>query len=1277
MSEPGPERAGLPRRLLRQLRGLLLAVLTVLVIVLAIVVGVGRALMPQVDELRPWLVEQASERLGMPVAIERLEGQWPRLTPRLTLHGLTVGEPDQPLIELDQARLDLHLPNLLRPARNPFQLVVLGLDILLVQQEDGQWGFELGGGRVADRGLLDSLPILDWQIRDASVRVQPARGPAFSARLVEGSYRRSGPRSLLEGELVPLTDLPVERDADSLNLALLLEHPASGWQRLQARLQADSLNVADWLDTAGWTEDLGVALEASLDWQVNGTARLDLDMALDGLDSQGRLVRTQWIAERHGRQSAVELRHLALDGVDQPLISGLALGRAGQSWAAAVDHLDLGRVFELAQPWLAWLPWLPEPVDHLSGQLEAVSVGWRDGGYLHQLEGRLTDLAWRVPDRFPSVSGLSLTLGRDGDRAEIQPGGAVLIDWLGLLRGPVQLDDLSGRLLVGPGHIEVDNLALEKPTLSASAHGAVYFDGQPRPFLDLLIEAKRIEGIDPRPFLPPRYMPATAIGWMDASVPEVTSASGHALLHLRAGTRSADMRPELFQAEAAFESQRLDYWPDWPAGERLAGQVRFAGRSLEGQVASGQLGTLDVRVPDFRIADLTSPVMRMAVETDKAPAAGLAGLLASLPVEGWSAALEPLEWSGETSVDLALVLPFSDMASWDLAGQGELHGVDLSIPQVALRLAGLGGVVEFDRRQLGPARLTLDGPGQAEMTVSADFDAPARLAADARLDPLSLIDWASLGLAPGRVSGGQARLDLGINGQPAGGVRIELTSDLTGLALDLPPPLTKAASEAWPLLMAVELGGATSSGQVNLAEAARLRWLASDDQGYRVGLALNDSDVGLPEQPGWRVRGQISELPVADWVERLAAVRTDPVAPTIDAGPDLDLAVTVGRLTGFGLQLDSLPLRLERRPQDWLLGFEGEQLAGQITIPQPLDSGRVLAIDLSRLYLAPLVSSDAPPDLMQHPASQQTSSMDPRGLPPLSVLVEDLRWGEIVLGRARAQSHAGPDGMEIELFDISGDDLRLNGRGRWQLIDDRIQSSFQGRLTTQGLSGLLESAGYDSGIEASRARVDADVRWPGAPQDFSLARLSGELDLRISEGSIPEARPGAGRLLGLVSFTAIPRRLMLDFRDVFGAGLQFDSIEGRFDLASGFARTDGLRIETSAARITVSGDTDMAARLYDQTVLIEPGLGATLPVIGVLAGGPVGAAAGLVLRQILDRPLRGIAEARYSVTGPWDDPLIELVEARVTDEQGDETLIRPETDDGPELDWEPEPSSDP
>jgi uncharacterized protein YhdP len=288
-------------------------------------------------------------------------------------------------------------------------------------------------------------------------------------------------------------------------------------------------------------------------------------------------------------------------------------------------------------------------------------------------------------------------------------------------------------------------------------------------------------------------------------------------------------------------------------------------------------------------------------------------------------------------------------------------------------------------------------------------------------------------------------------------------------------------------------------------------------------------------------------------------------------------------------------------------------------------------------------------DLNDLQIAGETSTENPMRRPPLHLLVEALRWGELDLGRARLESHPAAEGIEIELIDVSGPDLRLNGSGRWIWRDGQPESQFSGRLTTNSVGQLLESAGYQSPLQAARTQLEVDLRWPGAPGDFALGRLSGVLDLQIADGLIPEARPGAGRLLGLGSLAALPRRLALDFRDVFESGLKFDQIEGRFDLAAGFARTDALTVYSPAVLITISGDTDMANRQYDQVVRVEPGLGGTLPVIGVLAGGPVGAAAGLVLQSILERPMRGLAEARYTVTGPWSDPQMELVEARASE----------------------------
>ena len=1256
-------------RVLRQIRALLVTTLAVLVILAAVIVGLGRALMPQVDEIRPWLTDQASQRLGLPVTLEKLDGSWPRLTPRLELSGLVVGPPEQPLLEVDQARLDLDLLDLFRPERNPFRLAILGLELVLVQDERGEWGFELGGGRFGERLGRDHLPLLDLRISDAAVQIQPHDFPEIRGRLLDGGYQRRGDRSLLQGQLRPISP----DGGAPLDFALLLEHPEGHWRAAQAWVETTGLLIEDWLDLPTVPKGLDVQLAAHLDWRHERYGRVQLDLEVAGLPGELDQLTLELLAERQRGDTRIEIRQLTAGVEQQPLIQRAALGRQGRYWAVAADLIDLGALFRQAEPWLGSLPERPE---HLAGRIENLALGLNDAWAFHHVQGQLRELEIALPARFPSLSGFGLGLALAGDRVAVYPEGAVDIDWSGLLRGPVLLDQLAGSLVLGRDHIEVRGLAVGNADIDARASGWVFFDGQPRPYLDLLIEAERIEGIDPRPFLPPRYMPETAIQWLDSALESVTDASGHVLLHMRAGTRSADIQPGHFQAVAQFRNQTIDYWPDWPIANELDGEVRFAGRRLEGRVDQGRLGAVAVHAPQLLIEDLTSPRMTLRVERASDDAQALADLLADLPLDGWPDTLGLFRWAGDVELGLDLDLPFQQMSNWDLVGQGQLAAVDLRLPGLGLRVPGLEGAIDFSRHQASRARLTSATHSPSVLNLEAAFDRPARLDVRSRINLFELIDPAHPLASLAAQTRGQSEVALQVRGLEEGGAVLTLDTDLDGVLMEWPAPFSKPMALERPLSLDLRFVSGHSQGMLSFDDWLQLHWQA-DGAEWRWAMGLDQSVPDLPEAPGGRIRGQLAHVSLGQWLEEMSRWSLEGTLGGTEMRHGFDLAVTLGQLDVFGLDVAQLPITLERRSSDWVLSLLGESVAGRVTVPVPLDSGRVLAAELERIHLVPRPppSDDSEAELAQQLVLRQTSTFDPRRLPPLHVLIEDLRWGQLDMGRARVEAHTRQDGMEIEMIELSGDDLRLLGRGRWQINDERIQTLFEGRLSTTDLGRLLRATGHDGTLEARRARLDAELRWPGAPSDFSLARLSGQMELSINDGNIPEARPGAGRLLGLVSFTAIPRRLMLDFRDVFGSGLQFDQISGRFDLASGFARTDGLIMETSAATITIRGDTDMAARQYEQVVIIEPGLGATLPVIGVLAGGPVGAAAGLVLRQILDRPLRGVAEARYSVTGSWDDPVIELIEARVTDEQGEEALIRPE--DVELLEWPDEPTEPP
>jgi uncharacterized protein YhdP len=217
-------------------------------------------------------------------------------------------------------------------------------------------------------------------------------------------------------------------------------------------------------------------------------------------------------------------------------------------------------------------------------------------------------------------------------------------------------------------------------------------------------------------------------------------------------------------------------------------------------------------------------------------------------------------------------------------------------------------------------------------------------------------------------------------------------------------------------------------------------------------------------------------------------------------------------------------------------------------------------------------------------------------------------------------------------------------------------SKFELNLSADDLGKLLDAFGYTGVVAGGATGVEFNGQWPGSPAAFSLARASGKLSAKVGQGRILEVDPGAGRLFGLISLNAIPRRLSLDFSDLFKSGFSIDSMEGTFELAAGNATTQDLEVKSPAAEINIKGRTGIAARDYDQEMIVLPRTSVVLPVVGALTAGPVGAAAGALVQNFLSKPLKNAARARYHVTGSWDKPeitLIERNEARAAAPQGD------------------------
>jgi uncharacterized protein YhdP len=273
----------------------------------------------------------------------------------------------------------------------------------------------------------------------------------------------------------------------------------------------------------------------------------------------------------------------------------------------------------------------------------------------------------------------------------------------------------------------------------------------------------------------------------------------------------------------------------------------------------------------------------------------------------------------------------------------------------------------------------------------------------------------------------------------------------------------------------------------------------------------------------------------------------------------------------------------------------------------------------------------------------------PASLPPLHLRVDDFQLGKASFGSARFDSHPVPGGMQVDMLESQSPNVKMSARGDWTggIIENRTNMSIE--LSAQSLGRMMDALGFPGLIDGGNTKATIDASWLGPPSAFALAKLDGTLGIDVAEGRILDVEPGAGRLFGLFSLTEIPRRLSLDFTDFFQSGLGFNSITGTFRLAGGNAYTDGLKIKSPAADIVVSGRTGLRSKDYDQLMDVQPHAGSTLPIVGALAAGPVGAAAGLVMQGLLNKPIGKAVARRYKVSGSWEKPQItQLTRTRST-----------------------------
>ena len=136
---------------------------------------------------------------------------------------------------------------------------------------------------------------------------------------------------------------------------------------------------------------------------------------------------------------------------------------------------------------------------------------------------------------------------------------------------------------------------------------------------------------------------------------------------------------------------------------------------------------------------------------------------------------------------------------------------------------------------------------------------------------------------------------------------------------------------------------------------------------------------------------------------------------------------------------------------------------------------------------------------------------------------------------------------------------------------------------------------------------------------------------------------GAAKLLGVLNLQALPRRLTLDFRDVFSEGFAFDWVRGDVNIEQGVASTDSLRMKGVNAAVLLAGVADIGRETQDLRVVVVPEINAGTAALLASAINPAVGLGTLIAQWLLRRPLNEANTQEFLVRGTWTDPVIERV----------------------------------
>ena len=720
----------------------------------------------------------------------------------------------------------------------------------------------------------------------------------------------------------------------------------------------------------------------------------------------------------------------------------------------------------------------------------------------------------------------------------------------------------------------------------------------------------------------------------------------------------------------------------WPVMNAVNGDIVFDRLNFKVNNASGKWGNVPFTQIKAEIPKLNNKVVVLVQGESRTNAQLLLNELRSSPVNNMLGGLfTQAQSSGTLNSRLKLSLPLDELDKTSVQGSVVLNNNDVRLQTSLPVFEKALGAINFNESgftlagvnaQFLGGPLKLEGGSRKLPSNSTDANPVIRAQGQATATGMRLAKEIPMLSAIAQQATGSTNYTatLGFKG---GQSELSIQSQLQGLGLNLPAPLYKRPDE----LVALKYENTIQNLSQNLAQrdqlqiawgralsASYLRDLTGAEPKVISGKWLIGDVVTSPSTPtntqdsGVVAVVNLPTFSVDDWLQIMAptkgrannsaassngmSVATQSYLPNRITLKSNDLAIQ-------GRTLHNVSVSGSREGALWRAQMEAREFSGYLEYRQSnaQSAGRIYA-RLARLSLPPS-------------ADQTVESLledSPVAIPALDIVVEDLELRGKKLGRVEIEalntdltSPRSNTSREWRLskLNVTLPEASFKASGKWMTSRDSTQPAMTDmnfRLDVSDAGELLNRLGTKDALRGGGGKLEGQVSWQGSPLTLHYPSLSGRFNVNIGRGQFLQAEPGVAKLLGVLSLQALPRRLLLDFRDVFSAGFAFDTIRGDVLIQQGIASTRNLQMKGVNAVVQMEGSSDIARETQNLRVLILPEVDAgTASLLAGLALNPAIGLSTFLAQLVLKQPLSRVNTQEFAIDGTWSDPKVTKITA--------------------------------